>query len=77
MSVHVLTFDASGEGHCLYTELLDLASIGGLEIVRASQIEFNNDGQEWEVIGGSENNVLFSHASRSACLAWEQQYFNR
>ena len=77
MSVHVLTFDVRGDGHCLYTELLDLSSIGGLEIVRASQIEFNNESQEWEVVSGSENNVLFSHPSRSACLDWEQQYFNR
>ena len=74
---HVLTFDTAGQGHCLYTELLDLGSIGGLEIVRASQIEFNNDSQEWEVISGSENNVLFAHPSRAACLEWEQQYFNR
>jgi hypothetical protein len=77
MSVHVLTFDAQGEGHCLYTETLDLCAIGSLEIVRASQIEFNNESKEWEVISGSDSNVLFSNHSRAACLAWEQQYFNR
>ena len=75
--IHVLTFDSAGQGHCLYTELLDLTSIGELEIVRASQIEFNNESKEWEVVGESENNVLFSHPSRAACLSWEQQYFNR
>lgn len=72
-----VTFDSAGQGHCLYTEVVDLSAIGDLEIVRASQIEFNNESKEWEVISGSENNVLFSHPSRAACLAWEQQYFNR
>jgi len=73
----VLTFDSQGEVHCLYTEVFDLSSLGSLEVVRAAQIEFNSEGKEWEVISGSENNVLFSHPSRTACLAWEQQYFNR
>ena len=77
MSVQVLTFDPHGEVHCLYTEVIDLPSLGSLEIVRASQIEFNNDSQEWEVVSGSENNALFSNPSRAACLSWEQQYFNR
>ena len=76
MSAHVLTFDSTGRGHCLYTEAVDLSSIGELEIVRASQIEFNNESKEWEVISGSENNVLFSNPSRAVCLLWEHQHFS-
>jgi hypothetical protein len=77
MSVHVLKFDPQGNGHCLYTELFDLSLIGSLEIVRASQIEFNNKSKKWEVIAESDNNVLFAHPSRAVCLDWERQYFNR
>jgi hypothetical protein len=67
----VVTFDASGQGSCLYTELIDLQSIGSLEVRRASFIEFNNDRHVWEVksIAGK---VLFFSRHRSACLAWEQ-----
>jgi hypothetical protein len=74
--LHVLKFDNSGLGHCLYTEILDLTSIGPLQIARASTIEFNNDSKVWEV-KDSESRVLFSNPSRTVCLVWEQQYFNR
>jgi hypothetical protein len=73
---HVLTFDVSGNGRCLYTEQLDLNTIGKLEIRRASEIEFNNQTQEWEV-RRPENQLLYSHASRAMCLNWENQFFNR
>ena len=76
MSMHVLKFDTAGLGHCLYTELLDLTAIGSLQITRASNIEFNQQTQEWEVLD-LENNRLFSNASRSVCLDWEHQHFNR
>jgi len=76
MKTAVLKFDATGSGHCLYTEAIDLSSLGALEIVRASSIEFNNQTRQWEV-KGVEGAVLFSNPSRQACLDWEQQYFNR
>jgi hypothetical protein len=38
-----------GLGQCLYTELIDLSSIGSLEVHRASTIEFNQSNQQWEV----------------------------
>lgn len=67
----VVTFDASGRGSCLYTELIDLQSIGALEVRRATFIEFNNDRQVWEVKNLS-GRVLFFSRSRSACISWEQ-----
>lgn len=73
---HVLTFEASGNGRCLYTEQLDLNTIGKLEIRRASEIEFNNQKQQWEV-RNPENQLLYSHSSRAMCLNWENQFFNR
>lgn len=49
-----LTFDPAGTGHGLYTEIMDLSSIGALGIHRATTIEFNNLKRQWEVkdIGG-------------------------
>ena len=76
MITAVLKFDPTGTGHCLFTEAIDLSSLGALEIVRASNIEFNNRSQRWEV-KGTEDRLLFSHPSRQACLDWELQYFNR
>ena len=76
MNTLVLKFDASGDGHCLYSEALDLSSIGALQVVRASLIEFNQAEQKWEVRDAA-NVLLYSHASRDACLEWENQYFNR
>ncbi len=75
MNPAVLTFDSSGEGRCLYTELIDLASIGSLEITRATSIEFNNTTQQWEV--RQDGTVIFKNCSRAICLAWEHQHFNR
>lgn len=76
MNTVVIRFDPQGEGHCLYTEAVDLQSIGPLQVARASNIEFNQSEQQWEV-RDSEQLVLFSSSSRSICLAWEHQYFNR
>lgn len=75
MNAPVITFDTAGNGHCLFTEAIDLASLGRLEIARASTIEFNNAAQVWEV-KDTEGVLLFSHPSRQACLDWEHQHFS-
>ncbi len=75
MNTPVITFDPAGSGHCLFTEAIDLFALGTLEITRASIIEFNNAAQVWEV-RSNEGALLFSHASRQACLDWEHQHFN-
>jgi hypothetical protein len=76
MSTTVISFDQQGEGHCLYTEVIDLPSIGPLHVKRATTIEFNEAGQVWEVRKPT-GECMFLHRSRSVCIAWELQYFNR
>ena len=66
----VLTFSTNGTGTCFYTELIDLHSIGRLEVSRASTIEFNNQTQHWEVKNLS-GHVLFFARSRQSCIDWE------
>lgn len=75
MTPHVLTFTVNGEGHGLYTEAIELGSIGRLTIRRATTIEFNEAVQKWEVRDAG-NALLHTHASREACLAWEHRHFN-
>jgi len=74
MTSLVIKIDERGNGHCLYTEQIDLTALGELQIERASNVEFNNQTQQWEV-KNLENQLLFHHRSRSVCLAWEQQHF--
>ena len=51
--------------------MIDLAAIGSLEVTRATEIEFNNETQFWEV-KNLKGSVLYFSRSRTACLAWEQ-----
>jgi hypothetical protein len=67
-----ISFDIDGTAHCLWTEALPLHELGRLEISRASNIEFNNGAQHWEV-KDQNGRVRFFAKSRSACLEWEQQ----
>jgi len=68
-----LRFDTAGLVGCLYTEAIDLRSLGKLAITRATDIQFNETSQQWEVHDTETNAVLFSNPSRSECLAWENE----
>ncbi len=72
----VIHFNPDGTGAGLYTELIDLREIGSLEVVRASEIEFNETTQQWEVFDFTGSRV-FTDPSREACLLWERQHFNQ
>ena len=69
-----IAFTEDGLGHGLYTEAIDLGTIGPLVIERASVIEFNNATQEWEV-RDLRGQLLLTDPSRAACVAWEHQHF--
>jgi len=75
MNNTVITVDTQGQGSCLYSELIDLQSIGSLEVTRATTIEFNHQTQRWEV-KDPRGTVLYFSRSRTACLAWEHQDLN-
>jgi len=67
-----IQFNSDGTALCLWTEAVPLHELGRLEITRATNIEFNNASQQWEVKGG-RGRVRFFARSRSACLEWEQE----
>jgi hypothetical protein len=67
-----ISFTPKGTAHCLWTEALPLHELGRLEITRATNIEFNNATQQWEV-KDRRGGVRFIAKARSACLEWEEQ----
>ena len=67
-----ISFTPEGTAQCLWTEALPLHELGRLEITRASNIEFNNADQKWQVID-RKGRVRFIARSRSACLEWEEE----
>ena len=66
-----LRFATGGLIDCLYTEAIDLRALGRLNVVRATDIRFNDSTQQWDVHAADTGQVLFSHSSRSECLLWE------
>ncbi len=71
MNNHTITFKPDGTARCLWTEAVPLHELGRLEITRATNIDFNNATQQWEVID-TNGRVRFFARSRAACLGWEQ-----
>jgi hypothetical protein len=67
-----ISFHLDGTAHCLWTEAVPLHELGHLEITRASNIEFNNATQHWEM-KDRKGKVRFNARSRSACLEWENE----
>ena len=67
-----IQFNLNGSAHCLWTDAISLHELGRLEITRASNIEFKNATQQWEV-RDRKGRVRFIAKSRSACLEWEQK----
>jgi hypothetical protein len=76
MKAHVLTIKPGGMVCGLYTEVIPLSEIGALKINRMTEIEFNNDSQQWEARDRA-GTVLFSHPSRQQCIEWEHRHFNQ
>jgi hypothetical protein len=74
--MNVLYCLADGTVEALYTEAIDLASLGALTIQRAVAIEFDNATQEWCVFDGF-GQCLHSHRSRQACLDWEWNHLTQ
>ena len=74
--MNVLTVTPTGIVTGLYTETIPLAALGALSIRRLTSIEFHDPTQQWEVKDRA-GALLFSHASREQCLAWEHEHFNQ
>ena len=69
-----LIFMPDGTAVGLYTEAIDLQSLGVLRIKRASRIEFDDSRQAWRV-KDRKGFPLFTAPTRRQCLEWEQKHF--
>ena len=69
-----LSFDDRGRVMCLYTDAVDLRTLGRLQVSRATDIQFHNPTQQWVVRSAATGRRLYSDPSREACLAWEREH---
>ena len=67
----VLLLDGAGHVRCLYTEVIPLASLGRLQVQRASTVEYDNARQGWTVTFPWGVH-LEGFATRAAALAAER-----
>jgi hypothetical protein len=59
----------------LYTEALDLSTLGSLKVQRAMAVEFDNPAQVWRVLDPF-GRCVHDAPSREDCLTWERQHLN-
>jgi hypothetical protein len=74
----ILTLDISPDGNIngLYSDEIDLYELGQVHNVRrASNVEFNETKQVWQVIKSLTNKVVFEHKSRTRAIEWEIENF--
>jgi hypothetical protein len=69
----ILRFDPDGRIACLYTEAIDLRTLGTLEVRRLTDVRFDEPTQQWEVVMVATGEVAHRDVSRGACLAWERE----
>lgn len=75
-TIAVLEIDHEGNIHGLYTDEIDLFSIGRVTNVRkASNVEFNEAEQVWEVLS-LEGEVLHKNPNRELAIEWEITAFS-
>lgn len=67
----VLKITIEGDIKCLYTDEIDLFSIGRVTDVRkASNVEFDEPSQSWHVLS-LEGNTLYTNPNREDAIEWE------
>lgn len=72
----VLDIDTKGNIKCLYTDEIDLFAIGKVvDMRKASNVEFNESKQCWEVLS-LKGEVLHTDTNRESAIEWEIQEFS-
>lgn len=76
MSKVVFEIDEMGNMHGLYTDEVDLFSIGRVTDMRkASNVEFNEEEQVWEVVS-LDGEVLYKNPNREVAIDFEIETFS-
>jgi len=72
----ILEVTENGDLVCLYTDEVDLFALGRVEGVRkASNVEFNEADQVWEVLS-LDGEVLYTNPNREKAIDWEIEAFS-
>lgn len=72
----VFEIDTEGNIHGLYTDKIDLFAIGRLvDIRKASNVEFNENAQTWEVLSLC-GKVLYRNPNREKAIEFEIREFS-
>jgi hypothetical protein len=71
----ILIIDPQGGIHCLYSEAVDLASLGSLSIRRVSHVEPDAQGQWWADLAPMHGPKLGPFPTRSRALDAERIWF--
>ena len=72
----VLEIDESGDVLGLYTDEVNLFAVGRVTSIRkASNVDFNESDQTWEVLSLS-GEVLYQNQSRERAIEWEIEAFS-
>jgi hypothetical protein len=69
-----VTIHPDGHASCIYSESIDLAAIGTLDIRRASHVEPDAEGFWWADLGPVGGPALGPFAQRSVALAAELRW---
>jgi hypothetical protein len=72
-----LVIDRQGHIRGLYDELIELAALGEVQLIRASRVEPDNAGAWWADLGRMHGPRLGPFAKRSLALAAEQAWLVR
>jgi len=70
--IPTIEIDNDGNIQTLYSDEIDLYALGEVHSVRrASNVEFNENNQEWMVIQASTDEIIHRNKSREQAILWE------
>ena len=74
--IPTIEIDENGDISTLYTDQVDLYSIGKVcNVRRASNVEFNEARQEWDVVCAKTGSIVHSNKNREDAIEWEIDAF--
>lgn len=73
----VLLVEKTGNITALYSEAIDINTLGNPSIKRWSHIEYDNVNCLWTVRMAGSKKIIHRNASREECLKWEKKRFIR
>ncbi len=70
--IPTIEIDSQGNITTLYTDEINLYDLGTVcDVRRASNVEFNEKEQVWEVIDASSGNIVYKDKNREKAIDWE------